>query len=300
MNVRFRPIHLTVIGALAMSTWGCARVEYLPPSPETRARLGVVAVVPVPLKRSKEELTTPVKGSGEGALSGAGQGALGSIVGGGGGGCYSGPLGCVIGLALGIALAPVAAVVGGVVGADKAHTAEEVEAAEARLRAVLAGVRPDENLRDRIAALARDDASLTIRGRATADYGVSYRRLAKEGIDTVLETTVTRFGLESVGHIDPDLTLRLGVRTRLVSAADDAVLYDRTWEYRGETRNFFEMAADDATPLRTEIADAYQRMATAVVHHLFVATTPEVAARGTRLPGSVWTVTASSKRETYE
>ena len=96
--------------ALLAGLGGCAQVIMIaPPTPEVRAELGVVGVVPKPFDRATG-LETPVKGAGEGALSGMRQGGLGSV-----------RIGLEGAGVVGILLAPVAAVVGSVVGALRAH-----------------------------------------------------------------------------------------------------------------------------------------------------------------------------------
>ncbi len=256
---------------------------------EVREKLGVIGVVAVSSRKTSEP-KAPVKGAGSGALMGAGQGALGSVFA-GGQACQSGePFFCAFGLALGIVLAPPAALIGGVVGASRAHPAEEVQAADASLRTALAETKPHEHLRDWLVNVGRERTGFTLLNLSDVKPGIGYRTLATEGVDTVLELDLTDFRVESHGRIDPDLTIRIDTRARLVRTADNREVYRRGWRYESHERSYFDMAANSAKLLRTEIREGYEKLADQMIYDLFIGTAPEKPGRARA--GTVWTVEA--------
>ena len=136
----------------------------------------------------------------------------------------------------------------------------------------------------------RDNTDYDLLSRAEADHRISYRHLANEGLDTVLEIDVSDFRLVSYGKIDPDLQLVLIARARLVRAANDAELYRRTWGYMSNQQSYFDMAAQNAKLLRAKIREGYEKLADKIVYDLFIAELPEAQERTRPRPGTVWTV----------
>lgn len=274
-----------VILLFALAVGGCAGTPPPPlPSGELRARIGTLGLVALPFEETIDP-EMPTRGAGEGAAAGAGQGARGSIS----------ICGAVIydtsGLsallcAAGIALAPVAAVVGAGVGAARARTPAEVEAAQASLVAALKTVRPDIELRDRVARYARQHVVV----KAPADTGEP-PAARRAGADTVLELRKIQLGVITLGEISPSLKVTLGVRGILVRVADGRVLYVRSWVYRGEGRNYFELAADSGARLNTELEQAYDKLAEKIVHDLFVAAVPAPEER--EEDGTAWAIEAT-------
>lgn len=293
MHAGFRPYTIFLSLTLVVALWGCATVEFPPPSAYAREQFGDIALVSVPSEYTID-LDTPAKGKGAGALSGAGQGALGSLEFGAGacqgGGGELGGLVCVFGLALGIAFAPVAALIGAGVGASEAHSEGEVVEADANLQAALADVKPHEALRDQVIAAVGDHTDLKLVERPVAHYEANSQDLANEGPDTVLVIEVSTFYLTSEGTLDPDVTLVLGARAWLVRTADNAELYKRAWAYKSHEHGYFDLAADGALSLRTEIEDGIEKLADQMVFDLFLAKEPEVHKVGILPPGTIWSV----------
>lgn len=278
MRVRNGFTALVALGTAVAALAGCAAVEVPPPTPEIRAQLGGIEVEVLAIE-AQDEMTTPAKGQGQGAASGAGQGALGSLAG-GASICQAGePFACLFGLALGIAVAPVAAVIGAGVGASKAHSEGEVLLAETNLRAALDELSLDRDL----------EAAVSTRIRAHPDYELA--EAPGPGPDTRLEVRGA-FSVQSSGKIDPDLTLVLGARARLVRADDGIELYARSWGYQSPTRGYFEFAADGAELFRTEVQDGIEKLADKMVADLLVSTESETYRPGSVTAGTVWAVDA--------
>ncbi len=278
--------------ALLVGFSACSQVAYPPPSEELRARLGAIMVVPLTWQGAVAP-DTPTKRRGAGALSGAGQGAAGSLSTGASFCQFNDPFFCAFGLVLGIAVAPVAALVGAGVGASRAHSEAEVVAAEASLRHTLDEAALPEILAARVGAAAARHADLVLAAPRLTDHDLrapDFADWAELGADTVLELEVTHFGLASAGHIDPELTLTVSVRVRLLDAADGRLLYMRAWAYRGHPHNYFDMAADEAGRLRAELQRGIDQLTDGIVLDLFVARTPEQRRGGEIPPDTVRTI----------
>ena len=272
-----RPWRMSLAAACLLAALAaCETVEFAPPGDDVRGRLGEVAVVSLPLA-VRGPIADPVKGAGAGMMSGAGQGALGSLAV-GASVCYSGhPYGCAAGVALGIVLALPAAIVGGIVGASVAHPAEEVDMATVALRGALDGATPSSEIARYMVELRgpRVAPVLHLGNGAPDRASVGYDALAKQGLASVVELVVTRLELNVIGNIDPDVSLQVTVRARLLRAADGVELYRRVWLYWGPESNYFDAAADDAAPLRAGIDVANRALAARIVDDLFHKVTPE-------------------------
>lgn len=289
-----------VIVVAALS--GCAATqEFPPPSEDLRQQLGRLALVSLDAEHNPS-LDTPAKGSGAGALKGAEQGAVNSI-GFGLAGCSGAPdpYVCGAGLALGLAMAPIAALVGAGIGAGRAHSAEEVEAADAALGAALARIDYRGELQDAVEAALGARAYSLPDPPAGDEESADYRPLAQESIDTVLELHASSFYVTDDGDIDPDVTLLMGARARLVGMADNGEVYKRVWVYRSAEHNYFDLAAEEARLLRTEISEGFAKLGERVVFDLFVNTEVETRTKGrSPEPGTVRTINVSPRPDPGE
>jgi len=81
----------------------------------------------------------------------------------------------------------------------------------------------------------------------------------------------------SDGQFQPDVTLFVGARGGLSRISDDALLYERRWVYRSFERQYFQLAANDAALLRSDLQAAAERLADKILFNLFEATEAEVA-----------------------
>ncbi len=273
----------------ALAAGGCAGVSPPPlPSEELRKSIGTLGVVGLPSEGATDP-EMPTRGIGEGAKTGARQGALGAYASIAEPSCDadepSGIL-CALGVGLGAALAPIGAIVGAGVGAGRARSTEEVEAAQAGLIAVLTAATPEIELRDRVVRRARSRIAVEA---LTGPAGSAAAGLA--GVDTVLELYPTRLGVITEGEISPSLKVVLGVRGILVDAVEGRGLYVRSWMYRGEGHDYFELGADGGARLEAELERAYDNLAKKIVHDLIVAADP--APEEVERDGTAWAVEAT-------
>lgn len=261
---------------------GCAvQTPYiLPPTPpeEVKAQLGAVGVVSAcfpPEITFREPM-----GKGAGMATGAAGGALITIGLGVEAGAISivNPLVSLFCVAAGVALAPAGAVVGGVWGAAEGVSPEKRKAARETLDAACMGVKFQEMMRDCVIQVVREQTHRPLivlgEGSPTADgEQVSYRNLGAKAIDTVLEVSVLKFGLEGKG-INPPLALTMTERTRLIRAADGKVLYDHRLTYSGAKRKFVDWSTDNAQPLREELERCCRHLAERIIEEAFLLYVP--------------------------
>lgn len=268
------PLIICLSIALLVGQLGCALGPQLlrpPPSERVRAQLGTIGILSARFA-PEAKLEGPTRGKGSGAAKGA-AGFLGSIAAGLEAGAYAGEAG-ILAFALGLALAPPAAVVGGLVGAAKAEPAASVKQAETTLKNALIGLNIRQEMRDRVLQVARQRTGyaflLLPEEGQTNDEEVSYRSVAGQGVDTVLEIGVSAFALSGKWGVNPPLALIMTVRTRLIRVVDPTPVYETALEYRSRTRKFTEWAVNNAQPLREELDRAYQSLAGKIVDELFL------------------------------
>lgn len=260
---------LLLIGQL-----GCASGSRLlppPPSAQVRATLGTIGVVSARLA-PETTVESPTSGKGSGAAKGAAAGFFGTAA--------------SLGELWGFAVFPPAAlvlggvvltggVVGGVYGAVAAEDAAKVQEAETALKSVLVAEKVQEAMRERVFRVAREQTRyrfvvLERPSPTSLDEEASYRSLASEGTDTILELSVPIVGLGGGSGINPPLAVVMAVRTRLARVGDVAAIYETTFEYKASARKFTEWAVNNAQPFRDGLDHAYQSLAEKIVEELFL------------------------------
>lgn len=217
------------------------------PRPRSAWSAGTVGVVSAGFLPDATLAPPPAGGRIQGLVRGAGQGFLDgiSIVGGLGNArfqCSSGE-GCaaaaVILLAVVVSFGTVGAVVGGIHGALTAPEAEDARRIREEAREMLADLRIQENLAERIARRGADAAgdnalfvALGDRGPDGPGEAVDYRTLAGEGIDTVVEAAVLAIGFAGANARNAPLRLTMTVRIRLYRASDGAMAWESVFSPR--------------------------------------------------------------------
>lgn len=220
-----------------------------------RKQFGVVALE-VRATYGAPEVAMPIKG----AVQGAGAGALATIVVGGDGG---GPPGLV----LGILLSPF----GAIGGAIAAHSSEEVTQAHTNLVTALKETDLAVLLRKDVRAKEHETARRVVVNAASMVDADTGNKLAA---DSRLELDLFDLQLLNEGAFSPDVTALLMVRGS-VRLGDGGCLLQRTWFYRSQARNYFELAANQAALLRRELEVAADKVAAKIVSDLFVSTQTE-------------------------
>ena len=232
-----------------MMATGCARLP-IAPSPEDRARIERVAVVPVRFA-PHSNYEAFARGMGEEMARGAAQGAL----------YFSlewlkwakDPVSLFL-------LAPFVTAVGAVVGAaggpSNAVPAETLKSIEATQEGALKTLRIQETFADKVistpARLADYKLAPAIRevGPSFSGDRLTYAAL-RRSTDAVLEVAVTEIGFaRSGGGRNPRVSLLLKASGRMVRIADGTELVATEFQHGSVPRPFSEWAADDSALLR--------------------------------------------------
>lgn len=263
MNRGFRS--LLLIFALS----GCAGIENVRPDTSRQEHLGQVTVISLEQVPALE-FEGFVRGKGAGAAIG-GAGAFVNCLGGmGGGGCSGSMCGAAFILLLGVC--GVAGLVGGVVGAVTAPSADQVATSEA-LMARAFEVRTIQTSLRRAVEDAANAASVKLRQLPedeirTVAADRDYRPLAALGIDTVLETVLTRAGTVARGPYDPS-TVYMQVHVRLVDTRSNAERYSNDFMHYGRRLDLAGWSADQARPLLDELNRGYRTLGTHIYESIF-------------------------------
>jgi hypothetical protein len=257
---------LTIIVLLGQS--GCA-VKTAPPrvSEELRAGLGTIAVAPARFVPKEADFHIPTKGHARGAGRGAATGALfaaGSVE----------LLPFIIISPVYPALIGAGALIGGAYGAGATDSKATVEEAEAAYKKTLATMNIQQALAEHILECARAQTPYTfvLWDQSPGVVNKSSDGMPLEGneINTILEVSVLRFGLEGEKKINPPLHVSMTVNTRLIRAEDRQCLYDRTFDYASQDHKFTEWGDHDAELFRRTVGQACQELSDEIVSVLFL------------------------------
>lgn len=276
--------------ALALLLTACATKRGPSLSDEQRGRLDRVGLVVV-------DHTSEVEIDGPTPLGGVGGGVVGAVQGMGigmlsGAGCFV-TMGYVPALCFVAVMTPYWVGRGSVEGAMNAMPEGERRVSREAIVAAIADVD-----RQRLAAAiygegSRRSSTPTImppsRAPARAAATLTYRDAVAQGIDTVAEVTVARLGLErqpvsssestflklSVPDVDPMLGLVAEARLRIVSAADDRVVFEQTYVRQSPRyARFAEWARDNAAALRDACDAVLHALALEIADELLGAEQP--------------------------
>jgi len=257
--------------ALFVALWlgGCASVDVKPPDTAYQASVGTLAIV-APDQLPALKFEGFAKGKGKGAATGAG-GTFGACMSGMGGGGCSGDF-CGVALLLMLGICGVAGIVGGVAGAAEAPSLSTVESTEAVLAQTVELRSIQTALRDEVetVALMRGAVIRSIDPDSAHALVMSrdYRPLAQQGVDTVLETTLTQAGTRGRGVNEP-LEAYLQVRARLLRASDNMEIRAEDYVYTGRRLKLAEWGANGGKPMLQEFRRGYQALAGHLYDSLF-------------------------------
>ncbi len=264
----FRLWSMPLLIAFAVSA--CATKEITPETFAYQSQLGTVAIVAAD-QPPELKFDGFVRSKGEGALVGGGETFAACVSNLGSRGC-SGNM-CAAGLLILLGICGVSGVVGGVVGAVVAPSADqvvqdelvltqafEVRTIQSSLRntvvdaALLTGVQfaspPEDKERDAI---------------ATHDY----RSLVPYGINSVLETTLTKVGTSGSGLNDP-LAAYMQVHVRVIDTTNNVERYTADYTYQGRSLTLAAWSANRGKPLLDELSNGYASLGKLVAENVFL------------------------------
>ena len=266
-------IIIALLPAVA-SLSGCAssttasRLLPPPPGEDVRSSLATVGLAAGHFSPKFDLVDGPAKGAGQGAARGALLGAAYTL----GGGSLAGPIGVVASTFL----LPVAAVGGSIIGGVKAESAAKVAERTAAVSRSLTARNIQDDLINRVAATGREQTSgtftvLTERGPRGPDDRAEYRSLVQDGVRSVLEITVVELALRGqTAEIDPNLSLAMTVKTRLVRTDDEAEVYRNSLTYSGDKGRTLAEWLGDMGRLKAEVDRASAIVAEKIVEEVFL------------------------------
>lgn len=239
------------------------------PDTSHQNRLGHVTVIALE-QVPQLEFEGFVRGKGAGAVLGGGATFLQCVGGMAGGGCTGSFCGAALVVMLGIC--GIAGLVGGVAGAatapgtDQALTGEAVLARAFEVRTIQASVR--QAVEDAASAAGVKLIRLPEEETRAVAAARDYRSLAVLGVDTVLETTLTKAGTAGSGLNDPS-TAYMQVHVRLVDTASNAEKYANDYLYHGRRLDLAAWSADRGKPLIDELERGYRSLGTHIFENIF-------------------------------
>lgn len=257
------------------------------PGEEDRARVGTVGVVTARFAPEIEAPEAITKGEtiGGGAALGATAGAAaGLVIGavtliGALSSCLFAPPTCPAVAPFVLGGAAAGGVAGATVGAASETSSVPGEEAQASFNTALDERVIQDLVHARVMEYARGRVSdemveVSDPGPANRDARPDYAPLRQRGIDTVLEISVLKVGLNPHGRrsfLGEQLFLvEATVRARLVRTSDNAVLYDKTFYSGSEYRGLGEWIDNNAERLLTALDRTYQNLSEYLVDETFL------------------------------
>ena len=249
---------------------GCESLNPPVPKTEYQTTLGRVAVV-AGVQQPEVKFEGFARSKGEGAAKGAWD-TFSSCAGAFGQGGCSGDF-CGAALIVWLGVCGVSGVVGGVVGAAEAPSAEAVQSAQANMSAALKVTTIQESLRDQIAsaAIANGTSMVSVSPQQARDAVQTrdYRCLASEGVDTVLEATLTKAGTQGNG-INKPVQVYMEAYIRLIRTADNNEVFSFDYTYRGERLKLSEWSANQGQLLLRSFNTGYERLGSHIYDSVFL------------------------------
>ena len=260
---------------------GCAPLENAQsrnlPSFDLHARLQhqKIAVLAYTANRA-DLLELPAESRPAGAFRGAGEGFVGVLSGFSGGSCSGAGCGVVV---LGIlAVAVVGGLVGAVAGAIGTPAKDEVRDMETMLGAALVDAAHGQLAQKlRTEALIRkyDNLHVVTSVNPERETEANYPAIRQLGYDSVLELMVTRIEFVGGQGKDPELTLNLEVKARLVELNSPAKPYQRMFRYVSRPERFSWWVTPDQTKTRRVFDNSLALLARQIFQGVFVRFEPQ-------------------------
>lgn len=243
---------------------------------QTLQNYGTIALVSAQFDAPVEVEIAQWKG--HGALSGAGRGAVtgakpGFEVMKASAQAHDPNLGSalfVLGAGISAVGAAIGSMVGAVAGAFEGESEQTIKQEQAQAKAILSRLNVQEKARDGIEQYAKEHGGpafvkLFNDGPISLDQQAIYQGLSAQNIDTVVEISVTSFGVRSNPYQDADqvrpLIVFINARARLVQTKTNSVLDENSFVYESQAKMYSEWSANDGKPLADELASGCQDIA---------------------------------------
>jgi hypothetical protein len=272
-----------------MAQYGCATH---PPSADLHWQLHteVTALIPAQLKT---ELSIEPYASNRpaGALKGAGQGAMSMLdaMGNSSLHCEGWPCGFV--LLMMLAIVVTAAGVGAVVGAVKATPAEKTDHLGSAIDQLTRKLVTHLDLAQRVSRAAGQVEGLTIElvddeELVWMEEKNRWEALSRTGFVNALEIGVTDLEFLGGSGNDPELSLRMTAKARLIHLASKDEIYSEEFYYTAPQRRFSQWAANQGDMIRRAVEQGLTRLSEDISNRLFEQTELPIPSGLSALPWS--------------
>ena len=226
---------------------------------ESIGDIGVVSARFLP----RVKLQMPAKGPFSGAARGVASSAFDSI----GAANIPNPIAAVVGVLF-------YTIVGGVNGAITAESYRSVTEKEQILKKALSEMKIQEMVRNEFMKKTSQISGyrftlLENQGPLTEDEQPDYQRLKASGIDTVNEISVREFGLDGYYQVDPELKLYVHAEVRLISTADNKLIYRKKFLCESNEYKIPYWTSDKALRFQKELDRCYDSLAYDMTSELY-------------------------------
>ena len=276
-----RLLALCLVGFLMVMPGGCAPFGKNPdlnlPPHDLHVRLPQQKIAVLAYSENRTELLQlPAESGPAGVFRGAGEGFVGVLSGFSGGSCSG--AGCGI-VALGIvAVAVVGGLVGAVVGGIGTPAKDEFGNMETMLGTALVDAAHGElaqKLRTEALIHKYDNLHVVTAINPEREAEANYPTIRQLGYDSVLEMMVTRIEFVGGKGKDPELTLHLEVKARLVELNSLDKPYQRVFRYASRPARFSWWVTPDQTKTRRVFDNSLALMARQIFQGVFVRFEPQ-------------------------
>lgn len=259
----FRRLRINLLWVMVVAAMlGCAQAPAPPLPAELRRNLSPLPVIGSAVPTGVTIIPIPT-GNAKGAVNGAGEAVARAVQ-----GCLDvDPTGLCVAAAL--FFSPYLAVGGAVYGIAAVEPESRVKSAREEIERVMARQSFHADLARRVQAVGREQAAHIALLPFSTRAPQSGRQV--EGGKMMLELAMFNIRLGRKPAVNPELSLIMEARVRVLRAADGSELYRAAFPYRSEQRRrFAEWAVDGARPLRAELRRGYQAIAESIVQTLLL------------------------------
>lgn len=266
-----RRIAVSLVAIVFTLQFGCATPGRAVSNTWYQTTLGKVALI-ASVREPDVNFEGFARSKGEGAAVGAGVGFASCVQMLLDSNCEGAICGAVVILWLGVC--GVVSGVGALVGTTAAPSADFVKEAEAGMTAILNANSIQESLRGELAAAALSSngarlMELPPKNAQSAARTQDYRPLSALGVDTVIETTVTKAGSRGSG-INAPLLIYLQAHVRVIHTDDNSELFSSDYEYLGERRTLHEWSANGGERLVRALNIGFQSLGSHIHDSVFL------------------------------
>ncbi len=251
---------------------GCASVPGTPPdNPITK--YGTISIVPA-LYNPETQFITFARGPLAGAIKGVGMGIGGGLdIGVEAGTATARHMNPVAGVLIGIIMMPITIPIG-IAGGISMNTSEEQSEL---IELLIENAVKDEDMSGKLSLHLANNSIFTPQIKHGVLYGVGpaepdqfpdYSGLIEEGIDTVLEISVTHTGFNTGGVKHNSMSLYITAQSRFIRVKDNNVIDTHQFKYSSPMRAIPAWRSNKGKYLRDALTDGYESLSNRIFQQL--------------------------------